>query len=105
MAERAAIVTGASSGIGLAIAKMLAEEGHDLTVASRRPEKLEPAAEELRGAGVAVEAVPANLTQEDSVKEVVQRDRVTYGPLDVLVNNGGLGVGAAGGDVETKRLD
>ena len=42
MAERAAIVTGASSGIGLAIAKMLAEEGHDLTVASRRPEKLEP---------------------------------------------------------------
>ena len=45
MAERAAIVTGASSGIGLAIARMLGEEGYGLTVASRRPEKLEPAAE------------------------------------------------------------
>src|SRR5207237_296826 len=89
MAERAAIVTGASSGIGLAIAKVLAEEGHDLTVVSRRPEKLEPAAEELRATGASVEAVPANLTQEESVREVVQRHRDAYGRLDVLVNNAG----------------
>jgi short-subunit dehydrogenase involved in D-alanine esterification of teichoic acids len=45
MADRAAIVTGGSSGIGLAIARMLGEEGHALTVAARRPEKLEQAAE------------------------------------------------------------
>src|SRR4051794_6885096 len=105
MAERAAIVTGASSGIGLAIAKMLAEEGHDLTVASRRPEKLEPAAEELRAAGVAVEAVPANLTEEDSVEAVVPRHRGAYGRLDVLVNNAGLGIRAPVGEIQTKRLD
>ena len=51
MAERAAIVTGASSGIGLAIAEMLGEEGYALTVAARRPEKLEAAAEGLRAKG------------------------------------------------------
>jgi NAD(P)-dependent dehydrogenase (short-subunit alcohol dehydrogenase family) len=105
MAERAAIVTGASSGIGLAIAKMLGEEGHGLTVASRRPEKLEPAAEEIRATGAAVEAVPANLADEDAIKEVVQRHRDTYGRLDVLVNNAGLGIGAAVAEIETKRLD
>jgi NAD(P)-dependent dehydrogenase (short-subunit alcohol dehydrogenase family) len=105
MAERAAIVTGASSGIGLAIAKMLGEEGYGLTVASRRPEKLEPATEQLRSAGVAVEAVPGNVADEDAVKQVVQRHRDTYGRLDVLVNNAGLGIGAAVGEIETKRLD
>jgi NAD(P)-dependent dehydrogenase (short-subunit alcohol dehydrogenase family) len=105
MAERAAIVTGASSGIGLAIARMLGEEGHAVTIASRRPEKLEPAAEELRGAGVTVEAVPANVADEDAVKQVVQRHRDTYGRLDVLVNNAGLGIGAAVAEIQTKRLD
>jgi NAD(P)-dependent dehydrogenase (short-subunit alcohol dehydrogenase family) len=105
MAERAAIVTGASSGIGLAIAKMLGDEGHGLTIASRRPEKLEPAAEELRAAGVAVEAIPGNVADEDAVKAIVQRHRDTYGRLDVLVNNAGLGIGAAVAEIETKRLD
>ena len=55
MAERAALVTGASSGIGLAIAHMLGKEGHALTVAARRPDKLAGAAQELRDAGYEVE--------------------------------------------------
>ena len=105
MAERAAIVTGASSGIGLAIARMLGEEGYALTVASRRPEKLEPAAEELRKTGAPVEAIAANMAHEDAVKEVVARHRDTHGRLDVLVNNAGLGIGAAVAEIETKRLD
>ena len=55
MAERAALITGASSGIGLAIARALGEEGYALTVSARRPEKLEeaaagPARRRLRGA-------------------------------------------------------
>ena len=61
MAERAAIVTGASSGIGLAIARMLGEEGYGLTVAARRPDKLEAAAEELRSEGFDLQHVAANV--------------------------------------------
>src|SRR3954451_13385607 len=108
LAERAAIVTGASSGIGLALAHMLGEEGHALTVASRRPEKLEPAAQELRDAGYEVEAIPANLggaEGEAEVQKVVSAHRERFGRLDVLCNNAGVGVGAAVGEIVTKRLD
>jgi NAD(P)-dependent dehydrogenase (short-subunit alcohol dehydrogenase family) len=105
MAERAAIVTGGSSGIGLAIARMLGEEGHGLTLAARRPEKLEEAAEGLRGAGFDVNAVSGNLADEAVVQEVVGSHRERFGRLDVLVNNAGVGVGAAVGDIEAKRVD
>jgi NAD(P)-dependent dehydrogenase (short-subunit alcohol dehydrogenase family) len=105
MAERAAIVTGASSGIGLAIAHMLGEEGHALTVAARRPEKLDGAAQELRDAGYEVESVAANMAAEEDIRSVVERHRERFGRLDVLVNNAGVGIGAAVGDTETKKLD
>jgi NAD(P)-dependent dehydrogenase (short-subunit alcohol dehydrogenase family) len=105
MAAKAAIVTGASSGIGLAIAKVLGEEGFAMTVAARRPEKLEAAASELRSAGYDVQQVPANLGSEDEVEKVVDAHREKYGRLDVLVNNAGVGIGQAVGEIETKRLD
>src|SRR3954470_8838772 len=101
MAARAALVTGASSGIGLAIAHLLGEEGHGLTVAARRPEKLAAAAEELRGAGHDVEEVPASLTDEDAVRNVVERHRERFGRVDVLVNNAGVGVGAPVAEIVT----
>jgi NAD(P)-dependent dehydrogenase (short-subunit alcohol dehydrogenase family) len=108
MAERAAIVTGASSGIGLELAKMLGDEGYGLTIASRRPEKLEPAAEELRSAGYEVEAVPANFggaESEAEVQKVVAAHREKFGRLDVLCNNAGVGIGAPVGEIATKRMD
>jgi NADP-dependent 3-hydroxy acid dehydrogenase YdfG len=61
VAERAAIVTGASSGIGLAIARLLGTEGHAVTLAARRPEKLEAAAAALADDGLDVHAVAGNL--------------------------------------------
>ena len=67
MAERAAIVTGGSRGIGLALAEVLADEGYGLTVTARKPETLEQAANALRNRGAEVEQVAANLTDEDSV--------------------------------------
>jgi NAD(P)-dependent dehydrogenase (short-subunit alcohol dehydrogenase family) len=105
MAQRAAIVTGASSGIGLAVAHTLGEEGYGLTVAARRPDKLDEAVQGLRDKGYEVEAVAGPLGDEDGVKAVVAAHRERYGRLDVLVNNAGVGVGAAVGDIDTKKLD
>jgi NAD(P)-dependent dehydrogenase (short-subunit alcohol dehydrogenase family) len=105
MPDRAALVTGASSGIGLAIAEVLGETGHGLTVAARRPEKLAGAVEQLRGKGYEVEEVAANLTSEEDVQRVVAAHRERFGRLDVLVNSAGVGVGAAVADMQTKRVD
>ncbi len=105
MAERAAIVTGASSGIGLAIARMLGEHGYGLTVAARRPEKLEEAAATLAADGFEVQHVAGDLGAENTVQEVVARHRERFGRLDVLVNNAGVGIGSAVGEIKTKHLD
>jgi NAD(P)-dependent dehydrogenase (short-subunit alcohol dehydrogenase family) len=105
MAQRAAIVTGASSGIGLAIAHMLGEEGFGLTIAARRPEKLEDAAKGLRDKGYDVEVVAGPLGDEEGVKAVVAAHRERFGRLDVLVNNAGVGIGAPVGEIDTRKLD
>jgi NAD(P)-dependent dehydrogenase (short-subunit alcohol dehydrogenase family) len=104
-AQRAAIVTGASSGIGLAIARMLGEEGFALTVASRRPEKLAGAVEGLREAGHEVESLAVNVADEEAIKQVVDTHRERFGRLDVLVNNAGVGIGAPVGEIQTKHID
>ena len=104
MADRAGLVTGASSGIGLAIAHMLGEEGHGLTVAARRPDKLAGAAQELRAKGYDVEEVAANMTSEEEIQNVVARHRERFGRLDVLVNNAGVGIGAPVADHATKKV-
>jgi NAD(P)-dependent dehydrogenase (short-subunit alcohol dehydrogenase family) len=105
MPERAALVTGASSGIGFAIARVLAEEGHGLTLASRRPEKLGEAAETLRQDGFGVEEVAGNMADEADIQRVVAAHRERWGRLDVLVNNAGVGVGSLVADAVTKRVD
>jgi short-subunit dehydrogenase len=60
--DRAALITGGSSGIGLAIARALGEDGYGLTISARRPDKLEAAAQTLREEGLDVEAMPAGWT-------------------------------------------
>jgi NAD(P)-dependent dehydrogenase (short-subunit alcohol dehydrogenase family) len=102
---RAAIVTGASSGIGLAIAEVLGETGHALTIAARRPDKLDGAAEALRSAGYEVEAVAGNMAEEADVQRVVAAHRQRFGRLDVLVNCAGVGIGAPLAEIVTKRVD
>jgi NAD(P)-dependent dehydrogenase (short-subunit alcohol dehydrogenase family) len=104
-AERAAIVTGASSGIGLAIARVLCEEEFGVTMAARRPDKLDAAVAGLASEGYDVHAVAANVSDEAEIQKVVAAHREKYGRLDVLVNNAGVGVGAPVGEIETKRLD
>ena len=105
MPDRAAIVTGASRGIGRAIAEVLAEEGFGLTISARKPESLEETAAAFRDKGYEVEAVPGNMADEDAIKNVVERHRERFGRLDVLVNNAGVGIGAAVHEQQTKYVD
>jgi NAD(P)-dependent dehydrogenase (short-subunit alcohol dehydrogenase family) len=105
MAQQAAIVTGGSSGIGFAIAEMLLDEGYAITLASRRPDKLEDAVAKLSGDGREIIHVAGNMGSEETVQEVVRAHRERFGRLDVLVNNAGVGFGAPIGDMPTKRID
>ena len=97
---RSALVTGGSSGIGLAIARMLRDEGFELTVASRTLEKVEAAAAELGALGV-----QANLADEDDCMRIVAEHRERFGGLDVLVNSGGIGIGGRVDSLVTKHVD
>jgi NAD(P)-dependent dehydrogenase (short-subunit alcohol dehydrogenase family) len=105
MPDKAAIVTGGSSGIGLAIARMLLEEGYGVTIVARRPEKLEAAVAELAGDGREIAHLAGNMASEETIQEVVAAHRQRFGRLDVLVNNAGVGFGAPVAEIETKRLD
>jgi short-subunit dehydrogenase len=105
MPDRAAIVTGASRGIGLTLAETLAEQGYGLTLSARKPDTLEQAAYGLREKGYDVEYVAGNMADEEAIRAVVSAHRERYGRLDVLVNNAGLGHGASAGDHPTKFID
>jgi NAD(P)-dependent dehydrogenase (short-subunit alcohol dehydrogenase family) len=91
-APRAALITGASSGIGFAVAELLAEDGWGLTLTARRPEKLAAAADSLRERGFEVEDVPGLIGEEAVVAEIVARHRDRFGRCDFLMNNAGMGV-------------
>jgi NAD(P)-dependent dehydrogenase (short-subunit alcohol dehydrogenase family) len=105
MADRAAIVTGASSGIGLAVSRMLAESGYAVTMAARRPEKLDAACLQLSDDGLEVQQVAVDVGDEAGVARVVATHRDAYGRLDVLMNNAGVGMGAPIGELDAKRMD
>ena len=105
MADKAALITGGSSGIGLAVARALGQDGYGVTVSARRPDKLEQAAAQLREEGIDVLSVPANVADEDDIKRMVAAHEERFGRLDVLMNNAGVGIGGAIADAETKKLD
>ncbi len=100
MADRAALVTGGSSGIGLAIARLLRDEGYDLTLVSRTPEKIEAAAAELGAVAVA-----ADVADPDECARAVAEHQARFGRLDVLVNSAGVGIGGLVEDLDLKKLD
>jgi NAD(P)-dependent dehydrogenase (short-subunit alcohol dehydrogenase family) len=94
---KAALVTGGSRGIGLALARRLASEGYALTLVSRAPSD---AARELGCAWFA-----GDLRDEDVVRGAVAHHIAEHGRLDVLVNNAGVGMGQAAGELKTSRVD
>ena len=96
---RSALVTGGSSGLGLALARMLRAEGYELTLVARRPEPLEEAATELGAFSVA-----ANLGDADECVRAVAAHAERYGGMNVLVNSAGLGIGGNIAALDTKKI-
>jgi NAD(P)-dependent dehydrogenase (short-subunit alcohol dehydrogenase family) len=101
----AALVTGASSGIGLEIARMLLQEGHRVTLVARRPDKLQRAAAELAGEGYEPATIAVDVADDKGIAAAIAEHRGRFGRLDVLVNNAGVGYAADIADYPTKHLD
>ena len=90
---KTALITGGSSGIGRAIGLVFAEAGADVAISARGLERLEEAAEEIRGLGRKVVAIKADVSERQQVDEMVSRASQDLGQIDILVNNAGGGGG------------
>jgi short-subunit dehydrogenase len=102
--DQVAIVTGASSGIGRALALQLAGQGAKVVLAARRAERLELVAEECRQAGGEVLIVPTDVSDDTQCKVLVEKTVAQFGCLDMLVNNAGLTVTALFEDFKNLEL-
>ena len=92
LAGQVAIVTGASRGIGLAIARRLGRMGAKVSICSRNEVNLERAASELRAAGIEILASRTDLTRGDEIALLVSETQRVHGPVDILINNAGIGI-------------
>jgi 3-oxoacyl-[acyl-carrier protein] reductase len=90
LAGRVAVVTGGTRGIGLAIARSLADDGASVVVSGRDPDRLERAAKELEELGTSALAVPADAAKREDADRLVEAAKERFGRIDVLVNNAGI---------------
>jgi NAD(P)-dependent dehydrogenase (short-subunit alcohol dehydrogenase family) len=92
MADRVAVVTGAGTGIGKAVALALARDGFAVVLAGRRPEKLEETAKEAGNAKTV--SVPTDVSDPESIRALFDKTKKSFGRLDLLFNNAGIGAPA-----------
>ncbi len=92
MVQRAAIVTGASSGIGMETALALARHGYAVVLAARRADRMEQVARQCRSAGAEALTVPTDVADPQQVEALVARTVEQFGRVDVMVNNAGFGL-------------
>ncbi len=90
LAGRVAMVTGGTRGIGLAIARLLADDGASVVVSGRDPDRLESAAKELEALGASALAVAADAAKREDAERLVEAAKERFGRIDVLVNNAGI---------------
>ncbi|MBI1375781.1 MAG: SDR family NAD(P)-dependent oxidoreductase [Phycisphaera sp.] len=88
--EKVVVITGASSGLGEATARLLSEEGATVVLAARRADRIEALAAELNGGGGKALAVATDVADRQQVKDLVDKAVETYGRIDVMLNNAGL---------------
>ena len=105
LAGKTTVVTGASSGIGVSIARRFAECGSHVVLAARRQEKLEQLASEITGAGGKATAQPTDVTQYDQVERLIQRAVDETGSVDILVNNAGHALEKSVAESTPEELD
>jgi NAD(P)-dependent dehydrogenase (short-subunit alcohol dehydrogenase family) len=106
MASRAALVTGGSSGIGKALARVLGQEGYAVTISARDEAKLAGAAAELIGEGIAVQTAAGDVGDEEAVARIVEAHAAAHGRMDALVNAAAYGSGGVPlADLSTEMLD
>ena len=91
MTTKIALVTGAGTGVGKAVAIALAKAGYNLVLAGRRPEPLAEAAAEINAVGSQAIAVPTDVSKRDSILALFEKVKSSFGRLDVLFNNAGIG--------------
>jgi 3-oxoacyl-[acyl-carrier protein] reductase len=100
--DKAAVITGGSRGIGFAVARSLAQEGCNVAICSRTPERLDAAARDLSQLGVRAIGVPADVTDPAAVQKFIDAALEAFGRIDILVNNAGTHLR---GTVETTTLE
>jgi short-subunit dehydrogenase len=94
MKDKVVIITGASDGIGLALARECARRGANVVLAARRSEKLQDIVQSLRIAGGSALGVPADVSKEGDCQALVDKAVEAYGRIDVLINNAGISMRA-----------
>ncbi|GAA3394598.1 3-oxoacyl-ACP reductase FabG [Streptomyces roseoviridis] len=103
--KRVALVTGATSGIGLAAARLLAEQGHRVFIGARSADNVAATVKELQAEGLEVDGTTLDVRSSDSVRDFVQAAVDTFGTVDVLVNNAGRSGGGVTADIADELWD
>ncbi|HWC89341.1 MAG TPA: SDR family oxidoreductase [Pirellulales bacterium] len=104
LSGRRVVITGASTGIGRALAVELARHGARLVLNARSPDKLQAAADEVARLGAACETVIGDVAEDGVRRAIVDRSQQAFGGLDVLVNNAGIGALGRFDEAESGRL-
>lgn len=102
---KVALITGASSGLGVQMARGLAEQGAKIAIVARRIERLEKLAAEFKENGTECLSVRCDITKEEEIITMVSKVLAHYGQIDILVNNAGMASGTASEDLTLEEWD